>query len=226
MTELHDTDGAPVVIGGGIAGLMTALALAPRPVMLLTKAPLGVETSSALAQGGIAASIGTDDDAPMHLADTLAAGDGLCDDVIAAAVVAAAPDTIEHLQRLGVSFDRAADGRIALGLEAAHSRRRIVHAGGDASGLNLVRTLARRVCETASITVCEAATAQRLVVDDNAVTELLARVDGESVLLRTDRVVVATGGIGGLFLHGTNPAGSFGQGLCARRTGRRNHGRS
>ena len=80
MTALHDTDGAPVIIGGGLAGLVTALALAPRPVLLLTGAPLGLESSSVLAQGGIAASIGADDDASLHLADTLMAGDGLCDD--------------------------------------------------------------------------------------------------------------------------------------------------
>ena len=214
MTVLHDTNGAAVVIGGGIAGLMTALALAPQPVMLLTKAPLGFEASSVLAQGGIAASTGADDDASKHLADTLAAGDGLCNDVIAAAILTAAPAAIEQLERLGVTFDRDADGKIALGLEAAHSRRRIVHAGGDASGRNIVRALARRVHETPSITVCEATIAQRLVVDDNAVTGLLARADGGSVLFATDRVVIATGGIGGLFLHGTNPAGSFGQGLA------------
>ena len=214
MTVLHDTNGSVVVIGGGIAGLMTALALAPRPVMLLTRAPLGFEASSVLAQGGIAASIGPDDDASRHLADTLAAGDGLCDDVIAAAILAAAPAAIEQLERLGVTFDRDADGKIALGLEAAHSRRRIVHAGGDASGRNIVRALARRVHETPSITVCEATIAQRLVADDNAVTGLLARANGGSVLFATDRVVIATGGIGGLFLHGTNPAGSFGQGLA------------
>jgi len=214
MTVLHDTNGAPVIIGGGIAGLMTALALAPRPVMLLTRAPLGFEASSVLAQGGIAASIGSDDDASRHLADTLAAGDGLCDEVIAAAILAAASAAIEHLERLGVTFDRDADGKIALGLEAAHSRRRIVHAGGDASGRNMIRALARRVHETPSITVCEATIAQRLVVEDNAVTGLLARADGGSVLFAADRVVIATGGIGGLFLHGTNPAGSFGQGLA------------
>ncbi|HEY8336988.1 MAG TPA: L-aspartate oxidase [Tardiphaga sp.] len=214
MTALHDTDGAPVIIGGGLAGLMTALALAPQPVLLLTKAPLGFETSSMLAQGGIAASVGADDDASLHLADTLAAGDGLCDRAIAAAILAAAPVAIERLVRLGVAFDRDANGDIVLGLEAAHSRRRIVHAGGDASGRDIIRALARRVRETPSITVSEATIARRLIVDDNAVTGLLAYTDRGPVLLACDRVVIATGGIGGLFLHGTNPAGSFGQGLA------------
>jgi len=214
MIALHDSDGAPVIIGGGLAGLMTALALAPQPVLLLTGAPLGLESSSVLAQGGIAAGIGADDDASLHLEDTLAAGDGLCDEAVAAALLAAAPAAIEALVRLGVVFDRDAGDNIALGLEAAHSRRRIVHAGGDATGRDMIRALIRKVYETPSITVIEATTAQRLVVEDNAVTGVLGHNDRGPVFFVTDRVVIATGGIGGLFLHGTNPAGSFGQGLA------------
>jgi len=214
MTTLHDTDGAVVIIGGGLAGLATALALAPHPVLLLTTATLGVETSTMLAQGGIAASLGDDDSASLHLADTLAAGNGLCDEDVAAAILAAAPTAIAQLTRFGVAFDRDAQGRIVLGLEAAHSRRRIVHAGGDASGRDIIRALARGVGETASITVCEAATARRLVVDNNDVTGVLAATKRGPVLFAADRVVIATGGIGGLYLHGTNPAGSCGQGLA------------
>lgn len=214
MTTVHDTNGAAVVIGGGLAGLMTALALAPRPVLLLSSASLGLETSSILAQGGIAAAIGPDDDASLHLADTLAAGDGLCDERVAAAILSGAPAAIERLSQLGVAFDRDANGNLALGLEAAHSRRRIVHAGGDASGHDIIRTLIRKVYETPSITVCEATSARRLIVEDNTVTGLLCQTDRGPVTFATDRVVVATGGIGGLFLHGTNPAGSCGQGLA------------
>lgn len=207
MTAPHDTNGAAVVIGGGLAGLMTALALAPRPVLLLSSAPLGLETSSILAQGGIAASIGPDDNASLHLADTVAAGDGLCDQRLAAAILAAAPDAIERLLQLGVAFDRDADGNLALGLEAAHSRRRIVHAGGDASGRDIIRTLVRKVYETPSITVCEATCAQRLIVEDNAVRGVVCQTKRDSVSFVTDHIVIATGGIGGLFLHGTNQIG-------------------
>lgn len=214
MTALHDTNGAPVIIGAGIAGLMTALTMAPQPVLLLTGAPLGSESSSALAQGGIAASIGADDNASLHLADTLAAGDGLCDENIAASILAAAPAAIGQLARLGVEFDQDASGKIALGLEAAHSRRRIIHAGGDATGRDVIRALVRKVRETPSITVIEGVTAQRLVVEDNAVEGLLGHTRRGPILFATDRVVIATGGIGDLFLHGTNPAGSFGQGLA------------
>lgn len=214
MTVIHDTDGAAVIIGGGLAGLMTALALAPQPVVLVTKAPLGFEASSALAQGGIAASLGADDNTSLHLADTLAAGDGLCDQAVASAILAAAPAAIEQLMRLGVTFDRDADNNILLGLEAAHSRRRIVHAGDDATGRDIIRALARKARETASITVCEATVARRLIVDDNAVTGVLCETAQGPVVFATDRVVIATGGVGGLFLHSTNPAGSFGQGIA------------
>lgn len=214
MTTVHETHGAPVIIGGGLAGLITALALAPQPVVLITGAPLGLESSSVLAQGGIAASIGADDNAALHVADTLIAGDGLCDEAVAAAILAAAPGAIERLVRLGVVFDRDAGGQITLGLEAAHSRRRIVHAGGDATGRDVIRALVRKVSETPSITVIDGTTARRLVVEDNAVAGVLADTEQGPVLFATGRVVIATGGIGGLFLHGTNPAGSFGQGLA------------
>jgi len=214
MTGFHDTNSAPVIIGGGLAGLMTALSLAPQPVLLITGAPLGLESSSTLAQGGIAASIGADDNASLHLADTLAAGDGLCDEAIAASILAAAPVAIEQLARFGIIFDRDATDKISLGLEAAHSRHRIVHAGGDATGRDVIRALIRKVRETPSITVIEGVTAQRLMVEDNAVVGLLGHAARGPVLFATDRVVIATGGIGGLFLHGTNPAGSFGQGLA------------
>jgi L-aspartate oxidase len=213
-TVTHDLNGAAVIVGGGLAGLMTALALAPQPVLLLSAARLGWEGSSALAQGGIAASLGTDDDVSLHLADTLAAGDGLSDADPASAILAAAPAAIERMAQLGVGFDRDASGNIVLGLEAAHGRRRIVHAGGDATGREIVRALSRKVYETASIEVSEKTTARRLIVDGNTVTGLLCETEGGRVLFGTDRVVIATGGIGGLFTHGTNPTGSIGQGLA------------
>jgi L-aspartate oxidase len=104
---------------------MVALRLAPEPVVLLSKGPPGTGSSSAFAQGGLAASLGDDDDPMLHLADTLAAGDGLCDDAIAKRITRAASSAIHDLERLGVRFDRRADGALALGLEVAHSRRAI-----------------------------------------------------------------------------------------------------
>jgi L-aspartate oxidase len=212
--EATEAGGAAIVVGGGLAGLATALALAPEPAILLTKAPLGSEASSVLAQGGIAAAVGPDDDPSLHLADTLAAGDGLCDPEVARTILAAAPSAIERLLRLGVPFDRDAEGRIRLGLEAAHARHRIVHAGGDSSGREIIRALAERVHETRSITLLERVAARELVVEDGRVTGVLANTHCGPVLFAGDRVVIASGGVGGLFLHGTNPAGSLGQGLA------------
>lgn len=206
--------GRPVVIGGGVAGLMTALALAPTPVALLTAAPLGGESSSALAQGGLAASVGADDSPALHLADTLAAGDGHCASAVARRVVEAAPAAVERLLALGARLDRAEDGSLRLGLEAAHSRRRIVHAEADATGRELVRALVAAVRRTPSITVLEGFSALRLCVEDNAVTGVLAAGPTGCATFATGRVVLATGGVGGLFLDTTNPAGAIGQGLA------------
>ncbi|RWX68248.1 L-aspartate oxidase [Mesorhizobium sp. M2A.F.Ca.ET.039.01.1.1] len=209
-----DLHGRPVIIGGGIAGLMTALHLAPEPVVLISKATLGDETSSTLAQGGIAASLGSDDSPDLHLADTLAAGDALCDEATARRVVEAAPRAIEHLERLGVYFDHAPGGTLLLGLEAAHSRRRIVHAGGDATGRELVRALAAAVRQTPSIAVLEGVEVRHLFVEDGEIAGVLAVGNGDAITLSTGPVVLATGGTGGLFHHTTNPLGSFGQGLA------------
>ncbi|RJT31462.1 L-aspartate oxidase [Mesorhizobium waimense] len=212
--DIQDICGAPVVIGAGIAGLMTALHLAPQPVVLLSRTPLGTDASSTLAQGGLAASLGEDDSPELHLTDTLAAGDGLCDETMAMRVVEALPNAIDHLIPLGAPFDRALDGKLWLGLEAAHSRRRIVHAAGDATGRELFRTLLAAVRRTRSITVLEGVAALRLVVAEGGIVGVLAARHSGAFALPTRRVVLASGGIGGLFSDMTNPLGSFGHGLA------------
>jgi L-aspartate oxidase len=212
--DLRVFAGRPVIIGAGVAGLMVALRLAPEPVVLLSKGPVGTDSSSVRAQGGLAASLGADDDSALHLADTLAAGDGLCDDAIAKRITQAAPSAIHDLLRLGVRFDRQPDGSLSLGLEAAHGRRRIVHAGGHGTGRELVRALIAAVRQTPSITVLEGFEARRLLVEDGAVVGVLTAYQGGAATLLTTRVVIATGGIGGLFAQSTNPDGCFGQGLA------------
>jgi L-aspartate oxidase len=193
---------------------MTALKLAPEPCVLLSKAAIGEDTSSILAQGGIAACVGADDSVALQVGDTLAAGDGLCDAPVVEKIIAGAPAAIEDLLRLGVRFDRAADGSLKLGLEAAHSRNRIVHAGGDKTGSEIVLTLAAAARATPSITILEDFAARRLSVEDGEVAGLMAEDPNGAVFLRTNRVVIATGGVSGLFSHGTNPVGSWGQGLA------------
>ncbi len=212
--EPHDLRGRPVVVGSGVAGLMTALLLAPEPVVLLSRAPLGDFSSSILAQGGLAASLDADDSPDLHHADTLAAGDGLCDETAVRRVVEAAPLAVEKLARFGVAFDRSPNGTLRLGLEAAHSRRRIVHAAGDATGRELVRALTAAVRATPSITMLEGWEARRLLVEDGAIAGLLAAGPAGAAVLSASRVVLATGGVGGLFPDTTNPLGSCGQGLA------------
>lgn len=206
--------GRPIIVGGGVAGLMTALHLAPEPVLLLSGKPLGADASSTWAQGGLAASLGDDDNPAQHLADTLAAGDGLCETEMASRILHAAPCAIETLESFGVRFDRTPAGALRLGLEAAHSRRRIVHAGGDGSGPEIMRALIAAVRSTPSIVVVEGVEARRLAVRENAVRGVWASCSMGSVFFGSRRVVLATGGIGGLFHDTTNPLGSCGQGLA------------
>lgn len=202
-----------VVVGSGLAGLVTALTLAPQPVLLLTRAAFGAETSSAWAQGGIAASLGEDDSVDLHLADTLAAGDGLCDACAAASILADAQAAICALETFGVRFDRDEGSAYLLGLEAAHNRRRIVHVAGDGSGAAIIRALVERTRRTPSITVMEGVEVRRLLKSGNAVAGLLCATSAGSLLVPATRIVLATGGLGGLYETTTTPSGNYGQGV-------------
>lgn len=212
--EIRNSEDRPVIVGGGIAGLLVALHLAPEPVLLLSQARLGTGASSVWAQGGLAAAMGDDDDPALHLADTLAAGDGLCDRAMASRILHAAPGAIAALDRYGVRFDRGPEGKLRLGLEAAHSRRRIVHADGDGSGREIMRALVAAVRAIPSITVVEGTAARRLAVADNAIQGIWTDDPTGRLFFRASRIVLATGGIGGLFFDTTNPTGNIGQGLA------------
>ncbi len=120
---------------------------------------------------------------------------------------------MERLAKLGARFDRDAHGNIALGLEAGHGRRRIIHAQGDSSGREILRAVIEAVRQSPHITVLEGCTATRLILRDGAIAGVLAHGPGGSFVLRASRVVMATGGLGGLYSHSTNPAGAIGQGL-------------
>ncbi len=210
-------DGAPIVVGAGVAGLSTALRLAEHgPVTVLCAAELGQQAASAWAQGGVAAAMGADDSAELHAEDTLAAGDGLCAPVATRRITASGPAAVKRLAELGARFDRAADGSFKLGLEAAHSRRRIVHAEGDGTGREVLRALVEAALNTANITVLERVDARRLLLDaEGAVAGVLAADPaGQALELTSSRVVIATGGLGGLYAHTTNPSGALGQGLA------------
>ena len=217
-----------VIIGAGLAGLTTALRLSPTPCTVVTAGTLLTETpsrepASGWAQGGIAGAVDPQDRPALHAADTLAAGAGLCDQGAVASITAAAPAAIDWLVRQGVPFDRTPTGALALGLEGAHGRRRIVHAHGDSTGAEIMRTLAAIVARTPSITVLEHARATRIVSgDDGAVTGVEIERAGRRTVLPTSRAVLATGGTGGLWSRTTNPLGSYGQGMIlAARAGAR-----
>jgi L-aspartate oxidase len=152
-------------------------------------------------------------DPASHLADTLAASDGLCDASVAQQITRSAPAAIETLLRYGVRFDHDSRGALLLGLESAHSRRRIVDATGDGTGKEIMRALAAAVRNTASVTVLEGFEAHRLLVDQDTVSGLGVTWASDTAVLPANRVVLATGGLGGLFCHATNPRGAFGQRL-------------
>lgn len=199
-----------VIVGGGLAGLSTALELGDCTVV--TGDLLGTG-ASAWAQGGIAAAFGGDDDPAAHARDTLAVAGGLGDAEVARIVTAAAVDRIGWLDRLGVHFDRDG-GRYQLGREAGHGANRIVHAAGDATGAQVMAGLVRAVAARPDITVLDRTRAVDLHHDHGRLTGVTVVRDGHHELLTTPVVVLATGGFGQLFARTTNPASATGTGLA------------
>lgn len=207
--ETRTTD--VVVIGSGVAGLSAALAMAPRSVTLLTKTELVRGSASEWAQGGVAAALGAGDSPRLHALDTLEAGAGLCDPNAVEVLTTAGPGAIRELIERGARFDRDERGDLLLGREGAHRRRRILHAGGDATGAEMVRALAEAVRQAPHIQIGERAFVTDLVLDDNGIV-VGVLVDG--VFLRSAAVVLATGGCGQLYERTTNPRAATGDGLA------------
>ena len=207
-----------VIVGGGLAGLFCALKLAPRPVTVISAAPLGQGASTAWAQGGIAAAVAEGDSPEAHAADTVAAGAGLVDEMIAFGIAREAGARIHDLLHYGVPFDRDLEGRLAVGREAAHSARRIVHVRGDMAGQAIMSALAEAVRATPSIRVVEGYAAEALLTEEGAVTGLqlrkVADADARPVTIASCAVVLATGGIGHLYAVTTNPVEASGLGLA------------
>ena len=207
-----------LVVGSGVAGLSAALAVPPgRTVCLATKDRLG-HSATRYAQGGIAAVLDlVGDSVAEHVADTLAAGAGLCDPVAVQLLVEEGGQAIADLRELGVGFDPdpSGPGELAQTREGGHSRSRVVHAGGDATGAELERALTEAVRATPSVHSVEHAFLVDLLTTDGRVTGALLWIDGRPRLVRAGAVVLASGGAGQLFADTTNPPLSTGDGIAA-----------
>ncbi len=197
----------PVIVGTGIAGLWTAWRLASegQAAVVVTKETLA-DSASAWAQGGIAVALGPGDSPSQHAADTMAASDGLADPEAVRILTSEGPDRIYELLALGARFDRGPEGRLRFGLEAAHTRPRIIHAGGDRTGAALIGCLAQVVRQHPLIQLLEHTEVSRLLVQDGRITGVMALPrGGESYPIQASAVVLATGGVGQLYAVTTNP---------------------
>ena len=221
--QVVDTDYC--VIGSGIAGLMSALHLAPHGRVVIATKKDCAESNTNYAQGGIASVVGAHDSLESHVADTLKAGAGLCDEATVRAVVGEGPETVAELEHLGLQFDRRKPRREAgydLGKEGGHSRRRVLHAG-DITGREIETVLLRHVQQASSITLIEQAMAIDLITtgwlerrglppgeagrDTSRCigAYILNRTSGEISAVRAGYVILASGGGGKVYLYTSNP---------------------
>lgn len=211
-----------VVIGSGAAGLYSALKISqqielPDGILLLTKSSLG-ESNSMYAQGGIVGVLHQNpaDTVESHVRDTLNAGAGLNDAAAVEYISQASDEVVNDLMDCGVNFDKDLNGNLTFTLEAAHSMRRILHAGGDATGKGITEALCSRVNEDENITVAQNAIAVEALVDSDQECKgviIYNELTGEHEIVYTSALVLATGGLGQLYKYTTNPDGATGDGI-------------
>lgn len=211
-----------VVIGSGAAGLYSALKISqqielPDGILLLTKSGLG-ESNSMYAQGGIVGVLHQNpaDTVESHVNDTLNAGAGLNDASAVEYISQASDEVVNDLMDCGVNFDKDSNGNLTFTLEAAHSMRRILHAGGDATGKGITEALCRRVNEDENITVAQNSIAVEALVDSDQECKgviVYNELTGEHEIVYTSALVLATGGLGQLYKYTTNPDGATGDGI-------------
>ena len=201
-----------LIVGAGMAGLVTALNATERRVCVLAPAAIeATNTASDFAQGGMAAAIGDHDSPALHLSDTLRAGSHHNLSAAAWYVCREAPEAASYLAGLGVGFSREAD-RWSLHTEGAHSQPRVLHVGGDATGAAIMRVLRQRVAAAPHVEMLSHARAIALLRDPSGVCGVAAIRKGEPLIVRARDVIIATGGVGGLYSRSTNPLGACGDG--------------
>ena len=207
--------GSVLIVGAGLAGLYTALKLAPRKVFVLTSRRSSTGSASAWAQGGIAAALHPDDTPESHAADTIAAGDGLVDPEIAHILANEGAARVRDLDALGVPFDRDENGQFYLSLEAAHAVPRVARVKGDTAGKEIIDVMVKQAQAADHITGLIGWRAESLLSDGHGgVAGALARRDDGSLLgIEADITILATGGVGGLFAVTTNPKTARGDAL-------------
>ncbi len=211
--------GDVVIVGAGLAGLFTALKLAPLPVTVISPTPLGDGTASQWAQGGIAAAVGEGDTPEAHARDTIAVGGGLVDETVANIVTQDAPDRIRDLLSYKIPFDRDLAGHFTLSHEAAHSEKRIVRVSGDRAGAEIMQALLSAVRATPRIRVLEGYQAADLVHEHGRITGVKLNTTGKPLtqpyeFLPASAVVLTTGGIGSLYAVTTNPTTARGEAVA------------
>lgn len=209
----HETD--ILVIGAGLAGQVAALRAAEHAnVCLVAKTPPSI-SSSWLAQGGIAAALSIEDSPEEHFEDTVRVGRGLCNKAAVQTLTSEGPEAIHDLVAWGVQFDRE-NGAFDLGMEGGHSRRRIAHAMGGATGQAIMEAVSERIQSHSNIELRIGLEAIQLVVQDQKCVGayLFDPSDGLTCLIRSKAVILATGGTGGLYLRTTNPPSSTGLGVA------------
>ena len=210
-----------LVVGSGVAGLHTAWRASQHAdVLLLTKRSL-FDSATSYAQGGIAAALGAGDSPELHRRDTLAAGAALCDAAAVQVLVEEGPARVRELHSAGADFDLEPDtGRFLLGREAAHSRKRIVHAHGDQTGAEVARTLIHRVRRSKRVRVLEKTRVLEIIVHRGECAGVRASVAGRATEIIADVTVLATGGGGQVYRYTTNPVVATGDGYAiAHRAG-------
>jgi len=211
MSERFD---GVIVVGAGLAGLAAALAAAPAKVLVLSEAILNQGCSSAWAQGGLAVALAADDAPELHAADTVAAGAGLVEPAMARLMAEEGPAAVHRLAALGAPFDRTADGGFAQSLEAAHGKARVARVKGDQAGRAIMEAVTVAVRAAPHIEVRTGARLTGLLQDaQGRIRGVQARIAGQSVEITARAVILATGGVGGLYAVTTTPAELLGEGL-------------